>query len=313
MKRRLLKRVVVGLCFALLAMAVVALVGAAAPPAQQQGPLRSDCIQCHESVVTTWDTSAHADALDDPVFQEAWLAADSSPDCLKCHTTGFDATTGTYAHANITCEVCHATPSGPHPEVPMPIDSSSRMCGNCHVDTMAEWEQSTHGEGEMSCIRCHNPHTAAVKTANVDDLCGTCHTQESRFYAAATHFQQGLGCADCHLHVSEGTLGEGHGKRVHTFEVDLALCNRCHGDQMHLPPDVATIHEAEAAYPIEASSTSTLISTASLPVGEEPPYMPAWPINYLLAAGVGLIFGVIVAPWAESHLRHGGNKHRGKS
>lgn len=30
-------------------------------------------------------------------------------------------------------------------------------------------------------------------------------------------------------------MGEGHGRRLHTFSVGLDTCNQCHNDQMHFP------------------------------------------------------------------------------
>jgi anti-sigma factor RsiW len=99
-------------------------------------------------------------------------------------------------------------------------------------------------------------------------------------------------------------LGEGHGQRRHTFEVDLATCNQCHGEGMHFP-----VTEAGA------TGTADVMTTAYAPdieeacvmeegaVIEDPAPQPAQPLNYLLVAAVGMGFGAAVTPVAENWYR----------
>ena len=313
MRIRVVKRLFVGLCCALVALALTAIGGEAgsgsasyrqASSYRQEGPVREDCQECHESVVENWGDSAHGQAVADPVFQEAWAEAGSPAECLSCHTTNYDPETGEHDGDGIMCTTCHSGQSGPHPETPMPTDPSSRLCGTCHIDTHAEWETSAHGEGELSCVRCHNPHTTTLKEGNMRDLCTTCHTDEGHFYGYTGHAMEGLECVDCHLRVSESPMGEGHGQRLHTFDVDLATCTQCHGEEMHFP-----VTEASAA------DTTDLMRTAYAPAGEEacvveegaviedPAPQPAQPLNYLLVAAVGMGFGAAVTPVAENWYR----------
>ena len=309
MQKRLVKRLIVGLCCALVALGLTAVGGearAGASAYRQEGPVRTDCQECHESVVMNWGESAHGQATSDPVFQEAWAEAGNSPECLSCHATTYDAVTGETDGEGIACATCHSGQSGPHPETPMPTESSSRLCGTCHIDTHAEWQNSAHGEGELTCVRCHNPHTTTLKEGNMRDLCTTCHTDEGHFYNYTGHAMEGLQCTDCHLRVSGSPMGDGHGQRLHTFKVDLETCIQCHGLEMHAPSS-----PAEAS----ASDTAAVMQTAYAPLDEascameegavieDPAPQPAQPLNYLLVAAVGMGFGAAVTPVAENWYR----------
>lgn len=306
MVRRLTKRMVIGLCFALVAVLLTAAIGEASPP-RQEGPVRTDCQECHETVVTHWQDSAHGQAAVDPIFQEAWKEKGSPPECLSCHTTNYDPATGTWESDGISCSVCHSPQTAPHPETAMPTDPSARLCGTCHIDTHDEWQVSAHGEGEMTCVRCHNPHTTDLKVGNMRDLCTTCHTDEGHFYGYTAHAQQGLSCTDCHLRVSDSPTGEGHGKRVHTFAVDLHTCNQCHGEGMHFPVQSQEASSTGTEFMwSDYAPTEELCENTASNVVEEPESTQAGPLNYLLTAAVGMGFGIAVTPWAEGWLRRNG-------
>lgn len=308
MRKRLVLRLTVGLCCAVVALAITAIsseAGAGQNDYRQEGPVRTDCQECHGAVVANWQESRHGQAVSDPVFQEAWAEAGSPVECLSCHVTNYDPITGAHDQDGITCTTCHSGQSGPHPETPMPTDPSSRLCGNCHVDTYAEWLTSAHGEGEMACVRCHNPHTTTLKEGNMRDLCTTCHTDEGHFYSYTGHAQQGLQCTDCHLRVSNSPMGEGHGQRLHTFEVDLATCSECHGQEMHAPAnsEASASGEAPVMQTAYAPSDEAACELDGAPIIEEPAPQPAQPLNYFLVAAVGMGFGAAVTPVAENWYR----------
>jgi peroxiredoxin len=124
------------------------------------------CRSCHESEFTTWAASPHAASL---ASLEAKGKA-SDDDCLKCHTTGFDAAGGfpksAGAHsgedlARVGCESCHG-PGGEHV-----VEGAKRfgtimslgdkcdscvilqICGSCHDhdnDANFEFEVQEHIE-----------------------------------------------------------------------------------------------------------------------------------------------------------------------
>ncbi len=320
------KKLVVVTGFACLMAFITATAGKAMPLAQT--PLPDDCQECHESIQQHWEESAHGQAIADPVFQEAWQAEGSPVECLACHTTGFNAETGTWDEDGIACAACHQMDenSSHHPEQVMPTDISSRACGTCHIDTHAEWELSQHGKGEMSCIRCHNPHTTELKTSSVQELCIACHNEESYFFEFTAHASKGLLCTDCHLRVNDTDLGEGHGQRMHTFEVDLHTCNQCHDQEMHSPmmeavnvdgmPVVTAVNNSNelqnsntATCPETTNTTQAIFGTQNGVAYAADPYLtsepaPAnGPLNYLVPAGIGLVFGMMLAPWVEGIYR----------
>ncbi|MCA9932583.1 MAG: hypothetical protein H6662_09820 [Ardenticatenaceae bacterium] len=315
------KKFIIVTGFAALLVFVTVTASKAMPLAQV--PLPDDCQECHESIQQHWEESAHGQAVTDPIFQEAWLNAGSPVDCLACHTTGFDAETGTWEEDGITCAACHQLPdnSSHHPEQVMPTDVSSRACGTCHVDTHAEWQVSEHSQSEMACNRCHNPHTTELKTGSVQELCIACHNEESYFYEFTAHAAEGLLCTDCHLNVSDTELGEGHGRREHTFQVDLATCNQCHDQEMHAPmvtdsamseigmADTTAVSATEVSCE-QLFATDSVVHTAQSGVAyAAEPYLTSQPasangpLTYLVPAGFGLIFGMMLAPWVEGIYR----------
>ena len=147
---RWLRRIFIGLCFAF----PFGIIAAATVEAQTVGeePSGSECEGCHEITQTHWSESAHANSVEDPEFQKAWREQDSPSECLECHTSGFDKSTGTFDTESVSCSVCHGPEPNEHPEQIMPTDISSRMCGNCHLDTHAEWEGSVHGQEDLACL-----------------------------------------------------------------------------------------------------------------------------------------------------------------
>jgi hypothetical protein len=306
-----LKRLATGLCLALLLAAVTFAIGRAqdAVPttAAEAGEIGRQCADCHSEIQTNWQVSAHGQATVDEVFVRAWEARDKSPECLTCHTTGFNLATNSYEQPGVTCDACHTmVENGPnHPEQIMTTDYTAASCGTCHVDTYNQWQVSQHGESEMNCINCHNPHSTTIKADTVQTLCKTCHTTEGHFYTYTAHAEEGLLCTDCHLQVMPGEPGEGHGKRAHTFAVDLETCNECHQHEMHaaggqMSAIGGTAGSAGSDDNPSAPAGSSTITTH--PIQAQP--RPASYLNFALLAGlIGLAFGAVGSPWVERGLR----------
>jgi len=291
-------RIFIGMCFAL-PMAFIAVAAArAGTPLQESAS--NECVDCHTTIQSHWAESGHGQAFVDAEFNEAWREAGSPQECLSCHTTGFDPTTGQWKEDGVTCSACHYPTSDTHPETIMPTEISSRLCGTCHLETYDEWETSIHGQEELACVRCHNPHTTDLKKSDTQAVCQACHNDEAHFYNYTEHAQEGLLCADCHLSISEGQMGEGHGQRLHSFVVDINSCIGCHGDNMHYP----TGNESVAEEPVEVSFSSSLgradIATAPEPVS---------PLGFaIVAALVGMGSGMVLAPWLERWYRRTNQK-----
>jgi predicted CXXCH cytochrome family protein len=285
-----------------------------------QTPLPDDCNECHESVVIGWQDSQHGQALHDPVFQEAWQEKGSPTECLNCHTTGYDAESQTWQEDGVACEACHAQPEGSthHPEQVMSTDRSAEACGQCHVDTYESWQLSKHGDEDLACVRCHNPHTTSLKSESVQEVCIACHNETAYFFTFTSHAQEGLLCTDCHLQMSDTPLGDGHSKREHTFAVDLTTCNDCHDQEMHAPPQKAMQANLMSGTGIQLQSDTAVTpcegqeivqaardhivyaDTAATPV---PSAAEPAPFTAVIPTTLGLLLGIMISPIIERFYR----------
>ena len=295
-------RFLYGLLFAVpFALVSFAWVEAYSPPVETPS---SDpgCRECHPAFVEAWSTSAHGQATSDPLFQEAWENQGQSEECLPCHVTGYDEATGTWAEDGITCAACHSPMPDKHPLQPMPTDRSEALCGTCHVEAVFEWQVSEHRANDLTCVACHGQHSTNLKTGDPSALCASCHRDRSSNYAHTAHSEEGMSCADCHLGPLDGSPGEGHAFRDHSFNVRLGTCNSCHAYQMHDPVEVHT--DREAPQPVVKPMD---FETAGLDIEPE----PVNPFSFALLAGlIGMAAGVILSPWLERWYGRLGRKDR---
>jgi formate-dependent nitrite reductase cytochrome c552 subunit len=319
----MLKRITIGVTFALLLgfLTFAATKAQTVPEAYDS----DDCGNCHETVTAQWENSRHGHASVAETFLAAWAEQGSLPDCLRCHTTGFDLATGTYEKEGVACETCHPSDPAEHPQKIMQTDISSRMCGQCHIDTFAEWETSQHGQEELTCARCHNPHTNELRAGNMQDTCRSCHKEETHFFNYTVHGNEGVLCTDCHLQTKSNPLGNGHGQISHTFTVGTDTCAACHNDDMHIPSE-AVMGDSANSDILPASSMSTVAgemassNVSPCPYEEDPALMQAGfltinssgnesalpepstnsPFNFaVMAALIGMAFGLVGSPWLE--------------
>ncbi|MDP2305275.1 MAG: cytochrome c family protein [Pseudomonadota bacterium] len=95
------------------------------------------CAACHPSAYSTWNTSAHAHALETLRVN----SSASNPSCLPCHVTGLGHPGGwsgakTAPLDNVGCEACHG-PGGAHVEAPSAgygdLPQSGAACVACHT------------------------------------------------------------------------------------------------------------------------------------------------------------------------------------
>ena len=98
------------------------------------------------------------------------------------------------------------------------------------------------------------------------------------------------------LTISDTQMGEGHGKRSHTFTVDIVTCSECHAQEMHVPTDHNLLPgELQQAGMVQPPANSTTVSAQPNPVS---------PYSFVaLAALVGMGFGMVLAPWLRNWYR----------
>jgi predicted CXXCH cytochrome family protein len=250
----MIRKLLFGLLGALIFAVPVAAMSPAAAVYQTESP--EDCRECHQITYSHWAESEHASADEE-----------------------------------VACTTCHNPVPDSHPDKIMPTDISSRMCGDCHTETFAQYELSVHQDNEMACINCHDSHGTTIKTESSEDLCEGCHSENVHFFGFTPHAEEGLTCVDCHLTMEENAAGESEGTRRHTFSVGLDTCRECHVDEMHYPDP-----EGQSADPGEEAQAGFL------PGSEDP--NEGNPLQFvLLAAIVGMGTGLILSPWIERWYR----------
>ncbi|MEP7356794.1 MAG: cytochrome c3 family protein [Anaerolineales bacterium] len=313
-----LLRLLLGLIIALpLGLAAYAFAGAhttltaSAAPAATAAPADTDeldCQACHQQFQTAWEGGAHSQALSDPIFQEDWAGQGQPQECLGCHTTGFDPKTGTFQAAGVTCDACHSPVASNHPLAPASMSRSADLCGQCHRDTEAEWRASLHGQSELTCISCHDPHATTIRADDAAALCADCHGTRVAAYAHSNHAKQGLSCTDCHITKTDTPLGMGKGQHSHTFKVDLNTCTQCHENELHNPAAAMLLPAAETTPTPTPEPPSALISGSAGTISSTPE--PTNPAGFAIFAGlIGLALGMVLAPWLERGFRRLGQDH----
>jgi predicted CXXCH cytochrome family protein len=195
-----------------------------------QSPQR--CRECHETEFQDWSHTTHAQASFDPIFQVYLQQAEQPGECFACHTTGYNAKSGQFMLAGVTCEACHGPYQTGHPQESMRIATSEDLCGTCHTSTLAEWTSSRHGRVGVTCVDCHEVHTQKTRAAaTTNALCAGCHQDQMQDPTHVSHLQAGVHCIDCHLARPADKVNDavnGHAVTGHSFDVFVSTCDDCH-------------------------------------------------------------------------------------
>ena len=298
------ERLIIAFMIALVFAGITLVVAdAASAPTPQRTASEVGCETRHSDFMEEWQAGPHGQANSNSAFKEAWEAQGNPSACLVCHTTGYDPTTGTWEEDGIACEACHGPIPDEHPNNPASINRSPVLCGSCHSDARfgwENWEGSTHYQRDMTCINCHDPHQATIKTVlpeggseadNASRLCQNCHSEYADDHTHTIHGEKGVTCSDCHLNTLEVESAP-HTVKDHSFHATLAACSDCHAEQIHNDEETAAVIDHHEN--VELSSV--------VPVTTEPD--PVSPIGYAGLAGlIGLAAGTVLAPWLEEKYR----------
>jgi DnaJ-class molecular chaperone len=134
------------------------------------------CVTCHPSQYEDWEESDHSQAFTNDDFQDQWDSEGNPENCLECHTTGYDSSSGEYASENVSCESCHGA------GYTMEVDRTPELCGSCHSgeygkNRYEDFLEGTHATSGVVCADCHvSPEDHSLEL--VSDACATCHTGE---------------------------------------------------------------------------------------------------------------------------------------
>jgi 2',3'-cyclic-nucleotide 2'-phosphodiesterase (5'-nucleotidase family) len=111
------------------------------------------CLACHVGRHRFWRDTDHARAIDS--LKEKGAHAD--PDCLQCHTTGFDVGSRGVIHLGVQCEACHGKGSlhVSWPETyPLLAVPPASVCGECHTPEQDDDFQYMRDKG-LVCSESH--------------------------------------------------------------------------------------------------------------------------------------------------------------
>ncbi len=194
-----------------------------------------ECQECHLDVTAHWEDSAHANAFADTVFQDRWVGMGEPAECLTCHTTNFDPTTGEFEAEGISCNGCHGEVTEEHPPSIVPIFADTEYCGTCHTTTLGEWHLTGHAAEDIGCMDCHDPHSQDALFDEPDALCLNCHEDTMGDYLEGVHQEHEIGCVACHALVipPEEIPEDGIVPTGHAFNITPATCVACHTDTLH--------------------------------------------------------------------------------
>jgi hypothetical protein len=287
---------------ALVVAACVLLVSVAMPAPASAGepqPLETDpgqCALCHQAEVHDWQSSPHAAAT--MAIESDVVACEEGQDCscLTCHTTNFSPATGTFEHTGVTCEACHGPLVEGHPEnghMVLSVDSS--VCSDCHEETFADWQTTSHADAGVQCIGCHRSHTQNLR---LDDqaLCRSCHRDDVQDGGHLVHMQSGLDCVTCHTspasspHVDAGPSGP-----THQFEVATAVCAGCHSGAFHGEETTALISAMQPGMVIPAATGAEVASQTETATEQSVNSRTAQAsaVSLGLGIGIGAMAGII--------------------
>ena len=304
---------------ALILAGVIGLVSLILPTRSTAFPAKTaqkDCASCHPEIQSAWHTGSHSDtkskhALSQgtncsachktvPVVNVKGGTENSSPkdflvnqgssdDCLACHVTGYDKTTGMWKSDGISCEACHGVIPDDHPKTPVTVDKSGANCLKCHTSDRfdwGKWKESVHYQKSIACVNCHNPHTTSLKTVegtqrDSSELCKNCHKEISQSYEHTAHKSTNVACKDCHLGDPKGN-DDFHQVPDHDFKPKIEACNKCHANQMHAAGKSKGPEAAQKPVLITRSETTNSNKN-----------VPQTSYNLLGFSIVALFFGVI--------------------
>ncbi len=201
------------------------------------------CLDCHGE-----DSFPHNEP---PPANGRLYTIESVQMCLGCHTTAAeDLSMGLHTEAiqggNLEAAVCTDCHGAHHVQT---IENFPELvagvCGDCHENTLAEWQISPHAEiGPLGCASCHDHHAQTLRVGETStDLCLNCHGegQMPEIYSHTTHLEgeNPVDCVACHMYTDDhpDQLASLQTTSVldaestgHSMLLDSTPCTTCHAN-----------------------------------------------------------------------------------
>jgi hypothetical protein len=99
--------------------------------------------------------------------------------CEECHEDKYlELENEEHGLPGLTCETCHDPhPTGTEEEITkqnetIPITDSILLCESCHKVTYSLWNEGSHGDNDLECTSCHDPHEAKSQTKPTVSITG---------------------------------------------------------------------------------------------------------------------------------------------
>jgi hypothetical protein len=223
------------------ASAILAIVFAGTLWGQKLEPASSAefCGRCHRAILEAWKTSAHAKAMESPIFQEglemaaASLGVGSDKVCLACHAPLAaliqDASLRQkVSWEGITCDYCHS------------VRTVSLVNGNWKATV----DLSLVKTGPLKDVVApsHGTQYSTVHTTSL--ICAPCHEyRNSLGFAVLTTYseweksryaKEGRDCQSCHMYQVAGAVVDPKVKKTPEAEVNLHAMPGSHSiDQLN--------------------------------------------------------------------------------
>ena len=167
------------------------------------------CATCHKEIVKDFDGNPHS--------RPELMHGGKSATCGSCHGSGnAHAETG---DAGMIFDPARAT-----------AKEVNEKCERCHKARNANFENSVHDKGNISCIGCHSIHSAGAPKhlLKMEDpqLCFHCHRNVKPQFATLFHHKVEEGmmqCTDCHD--AHGGSGE---NALPSSTWQSIVCTKCH-------------------------------------------------------------------------------------
>jgi hypothetical protein len=135
------------------------------------------CIECHQKEldIHSFEESCYACHSEDmtslrvteTIYSES---EEINSNCIECHSDKFiELEEGNHGVQGFDCIDCHT----PHPtgtsvesfswEKSIPIVKSSELCEQCHTTIYESWKEGAHGNINLGCVDCHDPHITEIQ------------------------------------------------------------------------------------------------------------------------------------------------------
>jgi Cytochrome c554 and c-prime len=183
------------------------------------------CGRCHRDILSSWKQSAHARAMENPVFQDALDRANEVSQgarsiCLGCHAptvkyTGDLALKTKASWEGVTCDFCHSV-------------KSVEVTGNTAAMTV-RFDGTKTGPLKDAASVGHGTAFSPVHTTSL--LCAGCHEyRNAQGFGVLTTYSEwegssyasgGKNCQDCHMAETSAEVVDPKIKRLSRSTVNL--------------------------------------------------------------------------------------------